>query len=366
MKVNICTPIQTEFSYYKTQVGMQWGKHTNIPVNDINNFHYFKFFTQDQSAKIFPIWYTADTKHFAKTDDQMVIEFIEQNKDKFLSRELIPVFIDPLEGNVTIAERIDAIVEYFNHSIKMYFINADFRLQSRSNKFTHIFNDQWIHHIPPKKKPIKYVEDKIYINCNRVARYHRCMLMDQIIKNDVKDLGFNTWANTYQAFDQFKRDFPDTEIDKTKFDILDVEDITATNPTHMIPIRHCMSSFFYLNTETHYKNENLFLSEKTYKPISIGMPFISLGNPGTLELLRLQGFETFSEWMDESYDKDLPLFERVKVVVENIKMLKAVKNKHNLRKEMMPVISHNLEVYKRLQRRNTFISNLKRIEKGQI
>ena len=70
--------------------------------------------------------------------------------------------------------------------------------------------------------------------------------------------------------------------------------------------------------------------------------------------------------MDESYDNDLPLFERVKIVVENIKLIKAVKNKHNLRKEMAAVVNHNLEVYKRLQRRNTFVSALKRIEKGMI
>ena len=55
---------------------------------------------------------------------------------------------------------------------------------------------------------------------------------------------------------------------------------------------------FYLTTETHVDNNVLFISEKTYKPISIGMPFMSLGNPGTLEYLRSKGFITFSDWID--------------------------------------------------------------------
>lgn len=366
MRVNITAPFQTENSYYKENAALDWDKHTNDCVNDINNFHYVKFFDVDETAKIFPIWYTAKTKHFKKTNDQEIIDYIELHKTKFLQKQLIPVFIDPLEGNTSIAERIDAICNYFDNTIKMYFINADYKLQFRHNKFVHIFNDQWIHHLPPTNKPIKYFDDKTYINCNRVARYHRCMLMDSIIDKGLLRDGFNTWANTYDAYEEYKQDFPKSKIQDVTFDTLDVADITATNPTNKIPLKHCSASFLYLNTETHIEKENLFISEKTYKPISIGMPFISLGNPGTLEYLRMIGFETFHDWIDESYDLDLPLSKRVDIITDNLKYIKSVQNKQSLRKQMGETIRHNFEVYKRLQRKNTFVSALKRIEKGYV
>jgi len=366
MKVNIFHPLQTNNSYYTVQKNMNWNLENDNSINDINNFHYFKFFDITEDAKIFPIWYSAMSKEMDRTNDLEIIKLVEQNYQKFIKKELIPVLIDPLEGNTTIAESIDSISEYFGNAIKFYFINADYKLQTRKNKFTHVFVDQWIHHIPPQKKPIKYYEDRTYINCNRVARYHRCMLMDKLIENNLVKNGFNTWANTYGAFDEYKRDFPNTKIEKQKFDILDVKDISKTNPTHMIPMRHCMGSFIYVNTETHYTSENLFISEKTYKPISIGMPFISLGNPGTLKYLHSIGFETFSDWIDERYDLDLPLSKRVEIVVDNIKNLSKITNKQSLRKEMQETINHNLALYKRLQRRNSFIAALKRIEKGEL
>ena len=96
------------------------------------------------------------------------------------------------------------------------------------------------------------------------------------------------------------------------------------------------------------------------------MPFISLGNPGTLEYLRMIGFETFHDWIDESYDLDLPLSKRVDIITDNLKYIKSVQNKQSLRKQMGETIRHNFEVYKRLQRKNTFVSALKRIEKGYV
>jgi hypothetical protein len=57
-----------------------------------------------------------------------------------------------------------------------------------------------------------------------------------------------------------------------------------------------------LSLTTH---DNRFLCEKTYKPIAYGHAFLLAGNQGNLAHVREQGFETFPELWDESYD-DLP------------------------------------------------------------
>ena len=58
---------------------------------------------------------------------------------------------------------------------------------------------------------------------------------------------------------------------------------------------------FSLVSETSVKNE-LFISEKIFKPLAYNHPLIVYGCPGTLEYIRSLGFETFGHRIDESYD----------------------------------------------------------------
>tara|TARA_B100000963_G_scaffold77671_1_gene65746 strand:- start:5044 stop:6570 length:1527 start_codon:yes stop_codon:yes gene_type:complete len=46
-----------------------------------------------------------------------------------------------------------------------------------------------------------------------------------------------------------------------------------------------------------------FLTEKTFKAMAWGMPFLFVGNQHGLQRLRDLGFKTFPEWFDESYDE---------------------------------------------------------------
>jgi hypothetical protein len=62
-----------------------------------------------------------------------------------------------------------------------------------------------------------------------------------------------------------------------------------------------------------------FVTEKTYKPIFNQHPFILIAAPGMLSYLKGQGYETFPELFDESYDSIEDHFERVKAVLEQIR-----------------------------------------------
>lgn len=46
-----------------------------------------------------------------------------------------------------------------------------------------------------------------------------------------------------------------------------------------------------------------FLTEKTFKAMAWGMPFLFVGNQHGLQRIRDLGFRTFPEWFDESYDE---------------------------------------------------------------
>ena len=377
MKFKILDSFQTDNSFYKDNVEkISFKLENDSPVNDIGNYHYYKFVEIDktwsfsgQKSYIFPIYFqAADSIFIKKSSLKPIAKFVTKNMPLFIDRKLIPVFMDPLEGNEGIAEAVDEFVDIIGNRFPVYCITADYKLKFRDNKFRFIFNDQWIHHVQAKDRPIIQKPFKIYLNCNRVARYHRCMLMDNIIENDLIRHGWNTWADTYGAYDEYENDFPNNKIKQQKFDILDVDDITASNPTNQIPVKHCENVMFYLNTETHVNNRVLFLSEKTYKPISIGMPFMSLGNPGTLRYLHEKGFATFGDFIDESYDADLPLATRIAIIIDNLKMLSSMKlkAKQKMLKRLQPICRHNLEIYKLHQRKNNIIESFKFIEKGIV
>jgi len=63
---------------------------------------------------------------------------------------------------------------------------------------------------------------------------------------------------------------------------------------------------------------HLFLCEKSYKPIAAQHPILLVSTSGNLAYLRSQGFETFSELFDESYDDVLDWKQRVQRIVQQV------------------------------------------------
>lgn len=49
-------------------------------------------------------------------------------------------------------------------------------------------------------------------------------------------------------------------------------------------------------------DDMIHITEKTWKPIYLGVPFVVIGTPGHLSSLRSYGFKTFENVIDESYD----------------------------------------------------------------
>lgn len=334
-----------------------WKSHTN-------KFHFWKYIDLDNSGIditercIFPIFWD---KGSAILPD--VIAFVKQHRAIFEAGCLIPVFLDPLEGMPGVSESVEEFVKAFDNKISTYLVSGDYRLTQQSHTYQFIYNDQWQHHVVPQKRPIGYTANKVYINLNRVARYHRCVLMEQLINNNLFAQGYNTWADTYGGLQEYLSKFPNSQIPVQEFKILDIADVATANPTKIVPTDYCKQSFVYLATETHVESDVLFISEKTYKPISIGMPFMTLGNPGTLELLQTKGYITFNKWFNENYDLNLPLADRIQIIIENLNWINSLSNFQRilLREEMFDICNHNLKLYKHQQHKNSFLEAMYKI-----
>jgi hypothetical protein len=73
--------------------------------------------------------------------------------------------------------------------------------------------------------------------------------------------------------------------------------------------------------ETVFDDQRIHLTEKIFRPIACGHPFLLAAGPGSLEYLRSYGFETFDPWIDESYDKEINGFLRLKKIIQSMHKL---------------------------------------------
>jgi hypothetical protein len=80
-------------------------------------------------------------------------------------------------------------------------------------------------------------------------------------------------------------------------------------------------SLLYLVTETVATGRRHHLTEKTFKPIALGMPFVIVGTQGSLAYLRSYGFKTFGDLWDESYDDEPDDSRRIEKIAHTLKLL---------------------------------------------
>lgn len=82
-----------------------------------------------------------------------------------------------------------------------------------------------------------------------------------------------------------------------------------------------IDSIIYVPTETVYFGQRTHLTEKTFKAIALGMPFVLVAPAGSLEYLKEYGFRTFSEIWDESYDQETDDLKRLEKIIDLLKQL---------------------------------------------
>jgi CheY-like chemotaxis protein len=116
----------------------------------------------------------------------------------------------------------------------------------------------------------------------------------------------------------------------------DIQDVFAAQQLPIMfegetdhPMHSCWLSLFdqaadsmlYLVTETVANGRRHHITEKTFKPIAMGMPFVLVATQGSLKYLRSYGFKTFGSFWDESYDDIKDDNERIAAVARTLKQL---------------------------------------------
>ena len=102
-------------------------------------------------------------------------------------------------------------------------------------------------------------------------------------------------------------------------------------------------SFIYLIIETVCDYPYPFFTEKTWRAMVTGRPFMMINSKNSLKKLQDLGFQTFANWWDESYDQKESAADRIELVTQTLASFRelSINQMQELNKEMLPVIKHN-------------------------
>ena len=259
----------------------------------------------------------------------------------------------------------------------------------------------------PGKKVVKYetlVPENIrksYLCFNRRWRFHRPLMISALYGKGILDKGYvsfgpsdcgRNWGEhvpEYQADGITKNENPNEggvfgwiryfcDQNKDLYDLIipHAEHLTKLEPMYLDtddlvtnrarftwrPGWLYAQSLVSVVNETNYfkqwhaddtKESSIFLSEKIFKPIAFGHPFIVASTPKFLNALKSIGYKTFSPLIDESYDNEQCDYKRMVMIVNEIERICNFTQEEivDFCNKARPIVEHNKQV---LESRKSF------------
>jgi len=197
--------------------------------------------------------------------------------------------------------------------------------------------------LAPRERSIQ----KSFISPNRIIggkRQHRITLMYLLLQRKIK----NAWISFPQTCPAENVHINDIVPEYMKQTFVDA-DLPWNFPGEFDhPMHSCWLSLFdesaeslaYVVTETVFTGRRHHLTEKTFKPICLGMPFVLVSTAGSLEYLRRYGFKTFESIWDESYDLETDDTKRLDKIADLLKQLDSA-DVQSLYTKALPIIEYN-------------------------
>jgi hypothetical protein len=155
------------------------------------------------------------------------------------------------------------------------------------------------------------------------TREYRIKFTELILQCNLKDHCL-TWFNAHDDGQHYKDYNFKNQILKT--DVFDLElSFNQSQATSSYSadynVEDYQSTEIEVVLETLFDDGRLHLTEKSLRPIACGHPFMLAATHGSLEYLRSYGFETFSPWIDETYDTIEDPAQRLKAIVQEMKRI---------------------------------------------
>ena len=177
------------------------------------------------------------------------------------------------------------------------------------------------------------------------------------------DIKVSDWKEELQLSDEFLNTLP-WEYDATTEDVHNnIKCSLTTTPekqAHADSYISFVSETFFEYTSLDDNPFELDMTAKSTKPIVTMQPFILHAQIGALAYIKSLGFETFSNYWDESYDGLTNHYKRYKELITLYKTLSLTPHKELtlMVKDMYPILQHNLDLYNDIRDNGKYLKEL--------
>ena len=212
----------------------------------------------------------------------------------------------------------------------------------------------------------------LYNSLNRAHRSHRSEHLYFLAQNNLLTNGLvsgGIWFNDLPGYDKrsdpiLPPEYIDAHVDSYRSVLREYyprtvdSNSTSLRDNHFAGISNLdifKDSLLTVSTESHFNVDlGLFITEKTFRPIAMGHPFIVLGQPNLLKKLQSFGFKT--DFIDTSYDEILDNKKRFEKFHESfLSWINDDKEKYFAKWQLY--VEYNLYVYQHTNFRKLYIGD---------
>ena len=272
-----------------------WETSPKIPYTDYTtSFEFIELLKRLQSQNFY---FMADFSREAHNrKDDLSITFLKSLKSNMIDvNRLILVKNDSLKIGLH-------KIKYENFVLNTFFFPHFFL-----STYNHL--SQYI--IPTSEKP-KIEPDKRFLCLNRRVFFHKYQVIKELFDRGLLDETRLTWVDNYTPLKMIDLDL----AYKLKLNGLEFKSIQLEGDVmYGSRLSYHDEFLFTINPDWYYKSkvdiitetmlydEAIHITEKTYKSIYLGIPFVVSATKGHLKHLRDMGFKTFNSIINEDYDE---------------------------------------------------------------
>lgn len=275
---------------------------------------------------------------------------IKQRLDYLCWQHNLPIDCYRFVSGNTVADTIPGFAWFPDHELLYW--HRNYRVQATA-----------IHH---ESRPYQFTI------LNRTHKWWRATVMTDLQRHGILDR--SQWSyNTDLSLDNDPAENP-IEVDTLeltqdlkefiKFGPYTCDNLNSDqhNDHHLHVTEHYSQSYCHIVIETHFdadQSNGAFLTEKTFKPIKHGQPFVVVGPVGSLQALRDLGYRTFDHAIDNSYDIEPNNTRRWQMALEAIKKI-SQQNTRSWFESCMNDVQHNQQHFlaSKYNRLNTLYDKL--------
>jgi hypothetical protein len=218
--------------------------------------------------------------------------------------------------------------------------------------FPHFFLSTYNHlnqYIDKENKKNIIEPDKNFLCLNRRVFFHKYQMIEELFNRGLLDETRLTWVDNYTPLKMIDLDL----AYKLKINGLEFKSIQLEGDVmYGSRLSYHDEFLFTINPDWYYKSkvdiitetmlyeDAIHITEKTYKSIYLGLPFVISATKGHLKNLRDMGFQTFNSVINEDYD-NMTGKNKVKHVVDAAIELCKIYNTP----EVLEICQFNRELY---------------------